>query len=467
MASEGAQLHLQPRGQLPHGWDPKSFASGSRLAAAMAVVKQRSPWRAVGALVFRVLELSAQALLPAVMIWVVEPAAMGVFFMLFWYLPSAWHVSSYKKPFAFPLLAFVVDDFSILGLHPTPRNAKKMYRIMVVRVALLLAVVPLSYGPISPLPAWVRLFFFDQDVWNAFKAQLKHGQIHHQGSEGEMGIVFLWLALFASVIVLSALWLFIALHMLFISTCQGRKSPIVGEVSRDFVKVQELAAQVDETKNLNDEECHEALLRLKQRYPAFMLTNVFNTCGPAMGFLSRLVTEAYSIGLFVMAAITTYEGKHPNYMNNAARQTFLASVLGVTLAVTLVQLGMHHPETIIREVRRSWARGVHTEGYLAIVRADKGAQAVPALFVKIYGLPFAATTAFSVIVSWVSILGVIGVVSLFTFQQFDLGVEAEGMEETSLINGRDDSGRSGENQDARELSTLSSSFGEGKASKDA
>lgn len=384
----------------------------------MAVVKERSLLRAAGALVFRILELSAHALLPAVMSWLVEPSAIGILFVLLWYLPASRHVGSYKKPLAFPLLAFVVDDFSLLGLHPTPRNAKGMYRIMAIRVLLLLLLLPMSEPAISPLPASVRLIFFRQGVWDIVTRHV---------SLGFTGLASLWMALFVTVVLQSVLWLIITVHMLTVGECGGRRSPIQGEVSRDLAKVQEIAAKVDATRVLGDEECHQALVRLKQTYPDFMLTNVFNTFGPAVGFVSRLLSEVYSIALFVFAAY-----RQRGDANMAMRHAILALILGATLYVTLVQLGQQRPDRVVGEAWRSWVRGVHTEGYLAIVRADKGAQAIPALFVKIYGLPYAATTSFSVLVSWGSILGVIGVVSFFIFQQFDLGVEEVGADSKLL-----------------------------------
>lgn len=401
---------------------PKPFASGARLAAAMAVVRERSPCKGLGALMYRVLEVSAHALLPAVMTWVVEPAAIGVVFVLFWYLPAVWHLRSCLKPLAFPLLAFVVDDFSILGLHPTPRDAKVMYRIMVLRVSLLLAALPLLAPITSPLPEPVRTFFFDQATWDMFDRRKKLDDYGLLGAHVAMAP--LWITLSASVVILSVLWLLVAIHMLCVTDCLGMKSPIVGEVSGDLVLVQEIAEEVDATKYLNDKDCHGALQRLKEQYPHFMLTNVFNTIGPAVGFLLRLSSTGMSIGVFVMAAFRDRDD-----LGLAAGNALSALALCTTMTITLVQLGLRHPEAVFREVRRSWARGVHTEGYLAIVRADKGSQAIPALFVKVYGLPFAATSVFSVLVSWGSILVVVGTVSLFVFQQFDLGIEKEGGEE--------------------------------------
>lgn len=435
MPAEGtsASWFVRPQNrELLRGFDPKRFTSGTRLCAAMAVATERHPLRAAGALGFRILELSAQALLPAVMLWIVEPLAMAILFILLWYLPAAWHVRSYVKPLTFPLLAFVVDDFSVLGFHPTPRPAKCMYRIMVVRVALLLAVIPLSMPAISPLPQSVRLFFFDRDVWDAFAHQIRHGNWRFVGGR-TMNAVYLWLFLACSVFVLSIGWLLMALHMLCVTSCLGLRSPIMGDTSRDMPRVLELSAaievKIDETKDSGDEACRQALLTLQPRYPKLKPTNSCSTFGPMMGFTSRLVTEGYSIALFVAAGVEAYNVKGD--VNMAARQILLATILGITLAITLVTIGMQNPQTIFREAMRSWTRGVYTEGYLAIVRADKGAQALPALFVKIYGLPFAADSIFSVVVSWGSILGVIGVVSLFTFQQFDLGIEDVGAESGS------------------------------------
>merc|ERR1712039_630995 len=131
-----------------------------------------------------------------------------------------------------------------------------------------------------------------------------------------------------------------------------------GEVSHEFEKVKSTAIEIDvATATDNDADCHAAMLEKKEKYPKLMLTNVFNTFGPIMGFLSRLGAEFWTVITFFKA-----DNGH-SYIS--------ALLLLLCLIITGVQLGMERPQSIIYEAKRCWDRGIYSKKYLAITRADK------------------------------------------------------------------------------------------------
>lgn len=386
------------------GWNVNKFSPAARLSAGMAVMMERSPGMVVAVLIFRLLELNANVLLLAVLSWLIDPWSLGILFVLFWYLPAVHHVGSWKHPLLFPLLNFVVDDFSMFGLHPTPRPALRMYCVMLGRVLFLLAAMVLLAPPTSPLPESVIHFFGSEQVYQKF-----------QGDELSRPAYWLWAILFSAVIVLTLVWILIVLHMLLVHRCHSKPSPIAGQVSPELPRVKRIATEVDEANQIeNNSECRRALALVKERCPTFMLTNIFNTFGPMMGFLSRLGAEIWTCVTF--------------FQSGNGYSLLSASLLAITLLITAVQLGLQRPNPFY-EAKRCWDRGLYTKEYLAIIRADKGAQALPALMIKIYGLPFVSTEKIvSIAVAWGGIIGTIAVVSLFIFQQFDLGIETDGFD---------------------------------------
>mmetsp|Transcript_14690 Transcript_14690/g.28965 ORF Transcript_14690/g.28965 Transcript_14690/m.28965 type:complete len:475 (-) Transcript_14690:76-1500(-) len=406
-------------------WDPTVFASGSRMAAAMSVALERTPALAAASLLFRVLELSANVLLLACLAWLVRFLVIVFLFVSLWYIPAARHVESYKMPLVFPVLCFVVDDFSMLGLHPKPRSAVSMYRIMVFRVVVLLLFWFFIAGPgrheaIAKQLPWLMWCLFDRGIMKKFT----DNSSSTEQTEFRIDLINLWRALGLSVVVLSLLWLSIAIHMLLVGHFAGRPSPLRAEVSADMTRVMHLTALVDETRDLGDGECRDALLRLKQQnYPRFVLMNIASTFGPIAGFVSRFAAEVYSVVIF---AVSMVYYAYMKYWLPAIAQGILGSLLACTVLITIYNIALRAPMQILVEAKRSWDRGIATEPYLDIIRADKGAQALPALFIKIIGLPFAVSTPLQLVVSWGSILGVVGVVALFVFQRFDLGIENEG-----------------------------------------
>lgn len=293
-----------------------------------------------------------------------------------------------------------------------------MYRIMVLRVVVLLILYLLGG---KKLPTWLDLCLFDQDVRNKLAGKASSGA----ESDYQINFIKLWWALGVSVVVLSLLWLSIAIHMLLVGHFGGRSSPLRAEISADMARVMRLTALVDKTRDLGDAACRDALLRLKQQeFPRFILMNVASTFGPIAGFVSRFAAEVYSVVIFAVSAVWYF---HKGLLHPAIMQGILGFLLACTVFITIHSMGLRAPMQIFTEAKRSWDRGVATEPYLDIIRADKGAQALPALFVKIIGLPFAARKPLDVVVSWGSILGVVGVVGLFAFQRFDLGIENEGL----------------------------------------
>merc|ERR550532_658882 len=107
------------------------------------------------------------------MTWVVRVWVILLLLVVLWYIPAARHVGCYKMPLAFPVLCFAVDDFSMLGLHPKPRSAVNMYRIMVLRVVVLLILYLLGG---KKLPTWLDWCLFDQDIRNKFVGKDSSGE---------------------------------------------------------------------------------------------------------------------------------------------------------------------------------------------------------------------------------------------------------------------------------------------------
>jgi len=301
-----------------------------------------------------------------------------------------------------------------------------MYRIMVFRVVVLLVLLLLTAFA-KRGPAWLYWCLWDQDLGTKLMGHdIRRPQSRKKSDfEIEPNLIYIWRALGLSVGALSLLWLCIASHMLLVGHVRGRTSPLRGEISADMARVMRLTALVDETRDLGDAECRDALLRLKQRdCPRFMLMNIASTFGPIVGFVSRFAAEIYSVIIFGVSAVYYASTQRPV---PALEQGILGFLLACTVFITVDCLERQHPMQIFVQAKRSWDRGVPTEPYLDIIRADKGAQALPALFIKIIGLPFAARNRLDIVVSWGGILGVVAVVGLFAFQRFDLGIENEGL----------------------------------------
>merc|ERR1712032_1095997 len=92
-----------------------------------------------------------------------------------------------------------------------------------------------------------------------------------------------------------------------------------------------------------------------KEHPKLVLTNPFSTFGPAFGFIFRVMSEFWAVYLF-----------------SSKRDFVWAVILIITLLLTGFQIGLHWPWQVLVEAKRSWDRGLRTETYLHLTRADVG-----------------------------------------------------------------------------------------------
>mmetsp|Transcript_42378 Transcript_42378/g.76938 ORF Transcript_42378/g.76938 Transcript_42378/m.76938 type:complete len:1021 (-) Transcript_42378:103-3165(-) len=392
----------------------------ARLAAAKAVVKGYwLIWPQV-VLLYRWMELCANFVCLAGLLWVINPLVMLVPFILLWYLPAAHCVDSFIKPLKVPLLLFVVDDFSLLGIHPDARNVRFMYIISLLRVLLLLFIIPVC-SKWSPLPQGLKDQVMNQAVMDIFVDEAPDTLDEPPEMGKTIALAEVWLALGLLALFASLMWMLLTLPMLCGSPCCGCPSPLGGWKDENLLKkVEELSAKVDNASGLEPSSCRKALERLrKDDCSRLQITTTFGVGLQAFGILSHLAGDVVNTCTFILNKDFIYAG-----------------LLSFTLAITLVyQCGAMGggPLGIMTEAKLSIERGLYTENYLVIVQGDKGVQAIPAMALKIYGLPFAAKSPFSVLVAAASICGGVLGIANFIFQQYDLGVEREGLEPASTL----------------------------------
>lgn len=379
-------------------------ANGSaRLTAATAVVRQK--WLCWHHLVlfYRVLEVCANAVCLSGMMWVLDPRAMVAPFVLLWYLPAARRAGSYTRPLQRPLLMFVCPDVSLLRLHPKQRSARRMYVICLLRVFLLLAIMPVC-SKWSPLPQRFKETFMDSEAMDIFNVE----STAVGGST--IPLVFLWAALGALVILVSLLWVALTIPMIVGFPCLGMPSPLRGDADADLLaQVDGLAAQVAAAALLPAAACSRALEALAAR-PGSRVRRVstLSAVSAAVGSMTHVASEVFNVITFM---------RHGWFVS--------AVLLGATVFVSaqrLTQLTGGKPQTIMRELSLTLKRGVFTERLLAIQRADKGGQVMPALLLKVFGLPFAARDLYAGVVAAATIAASTFGMGKFLFQEVDLGV---------------------------------------------
>mmetsp|Transcript_113181 Transcript_113181/g.205873 ORF Transcript_113181/g.205873 Transcript_113181/m.205873 type:complete len:495 (+) Transcript_113181:65-1549(+) len=378
----------------------------SRLVAAKAVAKQRFVLLPLAVLLYRFMEFNAQVSLLTFLTWFIRPSVLSVMFILLWYLPAARHVASLGKPIGYPLLNFVVDDFSFLSLHPTPRNASCMYMLAATRVCLMFCLILLLFI----LPEQVRDVIAHSPVIDQFN----HFDVHGL----EVYIRECWIALGAVVVFSSLLWLCIIVFTFLKKQCGGRPSPILG-VRDDAMlfRVDELASKIEVAAQLEPAECREELLRLKRDEPRLQLVNFVSVFGPAWAILLHIGIDMFNIYNFIVG-------------EDYIRAALLALAILITVCY-MANTTEHGLLSLYHECKESWDRGMFTDDYLKFVRADKGIQAIPALIIVMSGLPFKEFKAGN-LKSTVGGLGSIAInlalVVPFIMQEFDLGIEKDGFE---------------------------------------
>lgn len=374
----------------------------ARLFASKTVASEIRSVMPLAIQFYRLMEFCANVVLLALMTWLVQPLVLLTLFLALWYVPAVLRLGAVGKPIGYPIFNFVVDDFSFLSLYPRPKNAWPMFALVVVRVVLLLALIPVCF---AHLPKNVTSWLVHTEV-----IDLILGRVERAHGIG-IAVRFVWLAVVCAVLLFSGLYLCITLHMLLIPRCCGRPSPIHG-LRNDalLARVRELAEQIDAaTANEDPATCRREMQRLRASRPKLKLANVVSTFGPAWAVLLHIGIDVFNIVNFAVA-------------QDYGRAALLAFFILVTLlyAQNCTTGGL---PSMWRETVTSWRRGLCTDDYLAFVRADKGIQAIPALVVTVSGLPFKMKGVKSTLGGLGSIGISIVLLVPFIYQQFDLGIE--------------------------------------------
>jgi len=397
------------------------LSTGARMMAALALAQNRWPRSKSLALAYRLTEFSANVLCLCCMLWVVWHWTVLVLFVALWYLPAACHTGSLWKPVRLPLLNFVVDDFSLLGMHPTLRPALKMHALCLFRVLILLVAIP--YLIVSDhIPRRFRFMLSEENSLHVlFWGQLLHGrQIPDPSADA-------WIALTVAVLLLSGLWVLLASSMILAACARagplswGRDKPLLREVDR-------LAAQVDQALGQADwRACLRQMQRLKAEHPGLKLTTVATTCGPAAGTLVHLLLD--------LSVAHTFFSHGWNYPASRLQDFILGALTTLNFLFTLVH-NCHaaggNPFAVVTEARQSFDRGAFTERYIRILYGDLGAHVLPTLGINVFGLPSRADHPIKVFGAIAAILVTVATCVPFIFQQFDLGAEREGFADQRL-----------------------------------
>mmetsp|Transcript_18325 Transcript_18325/g.57413 ORF Transcript_18325/g.57413 Transcript_18325/m.57413 type:complete len:485 (-) Transcript_18325:60-1514(-) len=406
-----------------------SLSAPARLMAALAVVQERGPKAKAAAMGYRLAEFCANVVCLFCVLWVVWHWAVLALFALLWYLPAAWRTGSLWRPIRLPLLNFVVDDFSLLGVHPKPRPAHVMHAICLLRVLVLIVVIP-AFAASTNVPEWMKILFSNE---NAIDILFQGKPIHGKYIPEEALVA--WELFANATLALSSLWALLAGAM-FAAACLGhgplsweRDEPMLGKIDR-------LASLVDQATSQPDSRaCLLAMRRLQADHPSLKLTTVAKTFGPAVGTLVHLALDVAVAHTFFSHGLNNPESFVPDCTLGSLT---ILNMLFTLLHNTLVG---GSPWAIAGEAWRSFERGALTETYVRILYGDLGAHVLPALAIKIFGLPFCADNTVKVATGILAIVGTIPGSVPFIFQQFDLGIEREGFveEQTSLAQAREPS----------------------------
>uniref|UniRef100_A0A7S4PTP1 Uncharacterized protein n=1 Tax=Alexandrium monilatum TaxID=311494 RepID=A0A7S4PTP1_9DINO len=391
----------------------RPVAMPARLCAAKAVVSESMQLWSLAVLLYRLAEFSANVVLFSFMTWFVQPVLLTLLFVLLWYLPAVLHNGSFGKPLGYPLLNFVVDDFSFLNIHPTPRSAWNMYAIAAARVFLLLLMIPLLNPAWSPLPGSVLHLLAHKQVLDIMRERLAD-------SKRVLPVVYLWVGLNVFVVVLSVCWLVVTLHMLLVQECRGVRSPIRGFIDAELLRsIGSLADEVEAASALEPSGCRREMQRLQETHPKLKIANFFSTFGPAWAVILHIGIDVVNIVSFA----TT--GRDPT------RAILLGLAVFITLcyAAQTARVGLR---SLYQESVLSWERGLFTESYLAFVRADRGVQTIPALIIINSALPFTVTSAMASVGALGSVGIAVALVVPFICEQYDYGIERDGADRSFL-----------------------------------
>mmetsp|Transcript_19442 Transcript_19442/g.60143 ORF Transcript_19442/g.60143 Transcript_19442/m.60143 type:complete len:485 (-) Transcript_19442:71-1525(-) len=406
-----------------------SLSAPARLMAALAVVQERGPKAKAAAMGYRLAEFCANVVCLFCVLWVVWHWAVLALFALLWYLPAAWRTGSLWRPIRLPLLNFVVDDFSLLGVHPKPRPAHVMHAICLLRVLVLIVVIP-AFAASTNVPEWMKILFSNENAIHIlFQGKPLHGESIPERS------LLVWAVFAIIMLALAALWALLVSVML-LAACRG-SGPLSWEKNKLMLgKIDELASLIDLATSQSDwRACLHMMRNIQGDHPSLKLTTVAKTFGPAVGTLVHLALDVAVAHTFFSHGLNNPESFVPDCTLGSLT---ILNMLFTLLHNTLVG---GSPWAIAGEAWRSFERGALTETYVRILYGDLGAHVLPALAIKIFGLPFCADNTVKVATGILAIVGTIPGSVPFIFQQFDLGIEREGFveEQTSLAQAREPS----------------------------
>jgi len=392
-----------------------SLSAPARLMAALAVAQEREPKSKVAAMTYRLTEFCANVVCLFCVLWLVWHWAWLVLFALLWYLPAAWRTRSFWRPVRLPLLNFVVDDFSLLGLHPTPRPAHTMHVICLLRVLVLIVVVP-AFAASTEVPMWLKTLFSNENAIHIlFQGKPLHGESIPERS------LLVWAVFAIIMLALAALWALLVSVML-LAACRG-SGPLSWEKNKLMLgKIDELASLIDLATSQSDwRACLHMMRNIQGDHPSLKLTTVGATFGPAVGTLVHLVLDIFVAYTFFSHGF--------NYPKSLVPDFILGSLTILNFLFTLVHnafISGGNPFAMAGEAWRSFERGAFTENYVRILYGDLGAHVLPTLGINIFGLPFRADHPLKVVSAIMAIFITIATSVPFIFQQFDLGIEREG-----------------------------------------
>eukprot|EP00927_Polykrikos_kofoidii_P058980 TRINITY_DN5393_c0_g1_i5.p1 TRINITY_DN5393_c0_g1~~TRINITY_DN5393_c0_g1_i5.p1 ORF type:complete len:602 (+),score=58.18 TRINITY_DN5393_c0_g1_i5:51-1808(+) len=385
------------------------YGSPARLFSAKTVISETSRSMHLAVLLYRLLEFCANVLLFCFATWMLHPVIYMSTFVLFWYLPATLHMRGWRRPILYPLVNFVVDDFSFHNIHPTPRNATCVYVFAVVRVAVLLVFVPMVAPPhFSCLSVSFMSVFQNKaairELSSIFPAERKKTFEHF--------IVLLWSVASTFFFVAGIVWICIVVHMLIFRSCAGYPSPICGEKDESMLeRIDELGAQLELISNLEPEECFAELMRLRRTRPKFEQAGFFATFGPLWAIVLHL-------GLDLFNAFNFFNSS--DYWR-AAALVFLA-LITIIYVSNLTEHGLLNMYT---ECKRSWDSGIFTRDYMTFVRADKGIHSIPSLVLTVSALPFTIPKPMDLCGCLGTLVMTTRALVPFITREYDYGVEQE------------------------------------------
>lgn len=236
-------------------------------------------------------------------------------------------------------------------------------------------------------------------------------------SEGASGrdsipLVYLWSGLGALVFLATITWVCLTLPMLCGLPWCGCPSPLRGDSDDLLVQqIDRLALQVSTASAMSPIDCRRELERLKSECaPKLALASMFKTFSAAFGSVMHIFSDVCNVFTFF----------NKGWISHAV-------LLGLTVSSAIrnhFRITRGAPTVVLREVRLTLERGLFTEKLHALVRADKGVLVMPALLLKVYGLPFAADSVLSGLIAAGSIMGSMFGVTSYIFKEYDLGISS-------------------------------------------